>query len=345
MPTTTAKSVRKSSRARGPWTHTGGGGQVTATVHIGDCREILAGLPEVKNRELDLVFADPPFNWARDYDRHRAGDAWDDKRLAEDEYCDRHDADRPLGEARSFTFQWIDLCIGGLKDSGSMWINIPDDWAAEIVVHCKARGLTMVNWCVWHYRFGQNTTSRFINSKVHALYFCKDPDNRTWNPDPVLETSDRRAIYGDARTESKKDGMPPGMRVPMDVWYGPYWGRVQGNNKERRDKHDNQLPEAYLHRVIASTSNPGDLVLDPFLGSGTTGVIAHALGRRFIGTEFSPSNAETACERIARGPVRTFDGARGVSTAIHAQRVTPVAERGGAGEKAPRTRKKKVAAE
>jgi DNA modification methylase len=341
MPTAAASPKKRSK----PWVRTHRVSGMEARVHIGDCREILAGLPEVKNRELDLVFADPPFNWARDYDRHRAGDAWDDKRLAEDEYCDRHDADRPLGQARSFTFQWIDLCIGGLKDSGSMWINIPDDWAAEIVVHCKARGLTMVNWCVWHYRFGQNTTSRFINSKVHALYFCRDPDNRTWNPDPVLETSDRRAIYGDARTESKKDGMPPGMRVPMDVWYGPYWGRVQGNNKERRDKHDNQLPEAYLHRVIASTSNPGDLVLDPFLGSGTTGVIAHALGRRFIGTEFSPSNAKTACERIERGPVRTFDEARGVSTAIHAQRVTPVAERGAGGAKAPRTRKKKVAAE
>ena len=90
---------------------------------------------------------------------------------------------------------------------------VPDDSAAEIVVHLKKIGLHMVNWCVWHYRFGQNTTGRFINSKVHALYFCKDPNKRTWNPDPILEVSDRRAIYGDPRTESKKDGMPAGMRV------------------------------------------------------------------------------------------------------------------------------------
>lgn len=327
MPATTAQPAKRSKRAPEPRVLTHRDTGVTATVHVGDCRTVLAGLPEVRKRQLDLVFADPPFNWARDYDRHRAGDAWDDKKLRDDEYCDRHDADRPLGEAKSFTFQWIDLCIGGLKDTGSMWVNIPDDWAAEIVVHCKARGLHMVNWCVWHYRFGQNTTSRFINSKVHALYFCKDPDNRTWNPEPILETSDRRAIYGDARTESKKDGMPPGQRVPMDVWYGPYWGRIQGNNKERRAKHDNQLPETYLHRVIAATSNPGDLVLDPFLGSGTTGVIAHHLGRRFIGTEFSPSNAKTACERIASGPIRTPDEMRGGSTAIFPQRVTPIGER------------------
>lgn len=330
MPTNTAKkTTKKAAKKTGgkrasasgfPRTITHPESKVEARVYVGDCREILAGLPEIKKAQLDLVFADPPFNWARDYDRHRAGDAWDDSRMSPDEYCDRHDADRALGESKSFTFEWIDLCIKGLKDTGSMWVNIPDDWAAEIVVHMKARGLHMVNWCVWHYRFGQNTTGRFINSKVHALYFCKDPDSRTWNADPVLETSDRRAIYGDPRTESKRDGMPAGLRVPMDVWYGPYWGRIQGNNKERRTKHDNQLPEVYLHRVIASTSNPGDLVLDPFLGSGTTGVVAHAMGRRFIGTEYAKSNATTACERIEAGPIRDIAAARGESTAIHPKR-------------------------
>jgi hypothetical protein len=84
----------------------------------------------------------------------------------------------------------------------------------------------------------------------------------------------------------------------MDVWYGPWWGRIQGNNRERRAGHDNQLPEAYLERVILSTSNAGDLVLDPFLGSGTTGTVARAYGRRFIGVEFSRRNAASAWERI-----------------------------------------------
>jgi site-specific DNA-methyltransferase (adenine-specific) len=137
----------------------------------------------------------------------------------------------------------------------------------------------------------------------------------TWNPSEILELSDRRSIYFDPRTESKKDGMPAGMRVPMDVWYGQYWGRVQGNNTERRGYHDNQLPEVYLERVIRATSNEGDLVIDPFLGSGTTGVIAHALKRRFIGTEFSEDNAKSAFERMKAGPVR-LGAATGQSTAI-----------------------------
>ncbi|MDF1808364.1 MAG: site-specific DNA-methyltransferase [Phycisphaerales bacterium] len=279
---------------------------VVASVRIGDCRKELLKFDQVKNESVDLVFADPPFNWARDYDRHETGDAWDDASLSRDEYL-------------AFTYEWLDLCARSLKPNGSMWVNIPDDSAAEIVVHLK-KSMHMINWCIWHYRFGQNTKGRFINSKVHALYFCKDPNNRTWNADPVLEESDRRAIYGDPRTESKRDGMPAGMRVPMDVWYGKFWGRIQGNNKERRAKHDNQLPEVYLQRVIACSSNPGDVVLDPFLGSGTTGVVAHAMGRHFIGTEYSKANAEMAFERITSGPVREIDALRGESTAIHKTR-------------------------
>ena len=96
----------------------------------------------------------------------------------------------------------------------------------------------------------------------------------------------------------------PGLRVPLDVWYGPHWGRVQGNNKERRKNHQNQIPEVYLERVIQACSNPGDLVLDPFLGSGTTCTVARALGRRSIGIEFSPASAESAFERIQNGPIR-----------------------------------------
>lgn len=258
-----------------------------AKVYVGDCREALPRIAEVKRGKVDLVFADPPFNWNRGYD------AWNDA--------------MPLKEYLTFTYEWLDLCIGGLRPGGSLWVNIPDDWAAEIVVHLKGRGLSMRNWCIWHYRFGQNTTERFINSKVHVLYFVKPGGEATWNPGEVLELSDRASTYFDPRTLEKKDGMPAGKRVPLDVWYGQYFGRVQGNNLERRNYHDNQLPEAYLNRVIRSTSNPGDVVLDPFLGSGTTGVMARALGRSFIGTEYSPVNARNAVERMKRGPVRTYD--------------------------------------
>jgi len=276
-----------------------------ARIYVGDCRDLLATAPDLfeggdpaNPGAVDLIFADPPFNWARDYDRHRAGDAWIDK-LADEEYLD-------------FTKRWLDGCVRALKPNGSFWINIPDTWAAEIVVHLKGdrdadrnprERLHMVNWCVWHYRFGQNTMNRFINSKVHVLYFAKDRENRTWNVDEILELSDRATTYFDPRTMNKKVGRS-GLRVPMDVWYGKYLGRVQGNNKERRANHDNQIPEAYMERVIRACSNEGDLVLDPFLGSGTTGVVARELDRRFVGFEYAESNAKSAWERIKDGPVR-----------------------------------------
>ena len=255
-------------------------------VYIGDCRDVLASLPA--RGEVDLIFADPPFNWDVPYDEWRDG--------------------MPRVEYERFTFEWLDACIEVLAPHGSLWVNIPDDTAAETVVHLKRRGLTMINWCVWHFRFGQNRESSFIMSKVHALYFVRDAAQRTWNADAVLEPSDRATIYADPRTMAKETNK--GMRVPMDVWYGQYWGRIQGNNKERRHLHHNQIPEVYLERVIRSCSNRGDLVLDPFLGSGTTSTVARALGRRSIGIEFSAANAESAWERIVEvGMIRTGDAA------------------------------------
>jgi site-specific DNA-methyltransferase (adenine-specific) len=256
-----------------------------ASVLVGDCREVLPTIPEAAASKVDLIFADPPFNWSVPYDR------WADS-MTDAQYLD-------------FTHAWTKACTDALRPGGALWINIPDDWAAEIVVYLKRTvGLELANWCIWHYRFGQNTRSRFISSKVHALYFVKPGGERTFNPIDIAEPSDRATTYGDKRTLSKRDGMPAGLRVPMDVWYGKFWGRIQGNNKERRARHHNQLPEIYLARVVRACSNPGDIVLDPFLGSGTTGVVAHALKRRFIGIEYSPENAASAAERIKKGPHR-----------------------------------------
>ncbi|HZW07765.1 MAG TPA: site-specific DNA-methyltransferase [Phycisphaerales bacterium] len=291
-------------------------------VYIGDCREVLPRISDVAQAQVDLVFADPPFNWNRDYDR------WKEDGRSDAEYRTWQDG-MPREDYLDFTYAWIDACVKALKPTGALFINIPDDTAAEIVCFLKghmpgrkpSRPMFMVNWCVWHYRFGQNRTESFINSKVHCLYFAPHPSRRTWNPKAVLEPSDRATTYFDPRTQSKKDGMPPGMRIPMDVWYGPYWGRIQGNNTERRGKHDNQLPEAYLNRVVRCASNEGDLVLDPFLGSGTTGVVARALGRRFIGCEYSAANAQSAWTRVAElGPARPLETYQGLSTAIHKPR-------------------------
>jgi DNA modification methylase len=268
--------------------------QPDTDIYVGDCREVLAGLPA---ESVDLVFGDPPFNWNFQYN------GWHDK-LPREDYLE-------------FTHQWLDGCIRVLKPNGSLWVNIPDDSAAEIVLHLKSRKLDMINWCIWHFRFGQCRDCNFIVSKVHVLYFARDKATRIWNPDAILEASDRASIYGDSRTTRTRR---PGLRVPFDVWYGPFLGRIQGPNKERRHGHANQIPEAYMDRVVRACSNPGDLVLDPFLGSGTTATVARALGRRSIGVEFSPANAASACERIQRGLTRVRTGVETNSFMKHRQR-------------------------
>lgn len=247
-------------------------------IYVGDCRKIL---PKVKAESVDLIFADPPFNQGVSYDK------WQD--------------DIPQKEYLSFTKRWIDACLRVLARRGSIWINVPDRIVAEIVMHVKSRGLHMVNWCIWHFRFGQCGRGKFIRSKTHVLYFIKDFANRIWNPDCILVESDRASIYNDVRTTKT---CTPGKRVPLDVWYGTYWGRIQGNNRERRANHRNQIPEVYMERIIRACSNEGDLVLDPFLGSGTTCTIARTLNRRSIGIELSETYAESAFQRIQAGPVR-----------------------------------------
>ncbi len=79
---------------------------------------------------------------------------------------------------------------------------------------------------------------------------------------------------------------------------------MQGNIKERQPGHPNQLPEVYLERLIRAYTNPGDLVLDPFVGSGTTLVVAEALDRKSIGIDVSLSNIDSAYERLQKGSVR-----------------------------------------
>jgi DNA modification methylase len=248
-------------------------------IYVGDNREVLSQLPE---ESVDLIFADPPFNWDFDYGK------WMDN-LPREDYL-------------RFTYGWLDACVRVLSRRGSIWINIPDDTAAEIVMYLKKDlKLHMINWCIWHFRFGQCRNKNFIVSKVHVLYFAKDPQKRIWNPEHILEPSDRATTYGDPRTRETET---PGLRVPFDVWYGQYWGRVQGNNKERQSLHVNQIPEVYMDRIIRACSKEGNLVLDPFLGSGTTCTIARALKRRSIGIEYNRELAKSALSRIKKGPAR-----------------------------------------
>ena len=239
--------------------------------------------------EAAIVFADPPFNQGEDYSE------WNDA-ISRPKYYE-------------FTQRWILQARRMMASHGTLWINVPDWIAGRIQVWCEdMANLTLANWCVWHFRFGQNQRSKFTVSKTHLLRFVLSKKHAKFRAERVLEPSDRSRFYADSRTEATAN---PGLRTPLDVWYGPGFSRVSGTNVERRTGHANQLPEAYLHRVISVSSDPGDLVVDLFAGSGTTQTVARAMGRRSIGFEIGSKEAASAWSRIESGCVRDFSKAGG----------------------------------
>jgi DNA modification methylase len=149
----------------------------------------------------------------------------------------------------------------------------------------------MRNWIIWHYTFGQQTKTKFARAHTHIFYFVNDEANFTFNDYAVRVPSDRQLIYNDRRAN-------PVGKMPDDVWNG--FSRVCGTFKERAGWHPCQMPESLLKRIIAASSNPGQCVLDPFSGSGTTASAACQLGRGYVGVEISEQYVENTKKRLAQ---------------------------------------------
>lgn len=235
-----------------------------AECRLGDCLDVLPTLPAGGAR---LVFADPPFNIGYRYDV----------------YEDR----RPKAEYLAWADRWLAECVRVLDPTGSFFLAIGDECAAEYKVRLDALGLTMRNWIVWHYAFGPHQKKKFGRDHAHILYYVRDPKRFTFNADAVRVESARQRD-GDRRAN-------PAGRVPGDVWSVP---RLPGNARERTG-HPCQMPESILDRIVRATTDPGDLVVDPFAGSGTTLAVAQRLGRRAIGCELSETYQALARERLS----------------------------------------------
>ena len=246
----------------------------TIDVLHGDCRTLVPHCGQ-----FDFVFADPPFNIGQRYLGYR------DQRA----------------DFEAFTAEWIDVCWTACR--GVMALHGPDDLVELFIVTARKLRMRRIAWVNWHYRFGQCQRTNWIDARCHCLIFAKH-DSWTFNADAVAVESDR-VRYGDKRIHDSPNG---GKRLPGTVWGvpsdGPNWGRVQGNSAERRQGHPNQLPEVYLERLIKAYTNEGDRILDPFAGSGTTAVVADALGRDCVTMDVSEENCASVRERLEKGAVR-----------------------------------------
>jgi site-specific DNA-methyltransferase (adenine-specific) len=233
----------------------------------GDCLDILSRL---ERGSVDLMLADPPCSRGIDDGPH-----YDDSRASADylAWCKR----------------WIDASVPTLADDGSMWVLISDEWAAEFDLMLRNSGLTRRSWVIWYESFGVNCIRKFNRCKRHLFHTVRDPKRFTFNREAVSIASARLAKYGDKRAN-------PAGKVMDDVWNIP---RIAGTFRERIKGFPTQLPVELLRRIVGCSSNPGDLVVDLFSGSATTGVVCIQTGRGYLGVELSPRFAELSRQRLA----------------------------------------------
>lgn len=161
----------------------------------------------------------------------------------------------PEAEYREFTRQWITEAARVLSPTGSMYIFSGWNRLRDILEGIDEAGLTTVNHLIWKYQFGVFTKKKYVTSHYHILFVTKDPKQYTFN---------------------KID------HYPEDVWVinREYW--------KGKKKTPTKLPRELVRKILQYSSNPGDLVLDPFLGSGTVALVAKQEGRHFLGFEIVP---------------------------------------------------------
>jgi site-specific DNA-methyltransferase (adenine-specific) len=204
-------------------------------------------------------------------------------------------ADRlPEAEYLAWCREWMTACYRVLADDGGFWVVIDDDHAARFYLLLCETGFHHRAWIKWYETFGvyNSKGNNFNRCSRHLFYCVKDPKRFVFHPEAVNRPSDRQAKYNDRRAD-------PAGKIWDDVWIIP---RLVGTAKERLSGFPTQLPLELLRPIIGCASDPGDLVVDPFSGTATTGAAAVEAGRRYLGIEKGRRFAELSRLRLAADP-------------------------------------------
>jgi modification methylase len=239
----------------------------------GDCLKAMAGLPEAS---VDLVFADPPYNLQLSGVLHRPDNSRVDGVEEDwDKFADFAEYDR-------FTRGWLAAARRVLKPAGALWVIGTYHNIFRIGASLQDLGFWILNDVVWRKSnpMPNFRGRRFTNAHETLLWCAWHRDARyTFNYEAMKALNDELQMRSD--------------------WLIPICGGPERLRDENGKKaHPTQKPEALLHRVLLASTRPGDLVLDPFCGSGTTGAVAKRLSRRFVGIERDPTYAALARQRI-----------------------------------------------
>ncbi len=242
---------------------------------LGDCLEELGRLPDAS---IDLVFADPPYNLQLSGDLRRPNDSRVD---GVDQAWDKFAS---FAAYDAFSRAWLGECRRVLKPDGALWVIGSYHNIFRLGVAMQDLGFWIQNDVVWRKvnPMPNFRGKRFTNAHETLIWASRDQKSR-----PTFNYESLKASNDDLQMRS--DWLFP-------ICSGPERLKDEGGRKA----HPTQKPEALLHRILLATTNPGDVVLDPFFGTGTTGAVAKRLGRRFVGIERDPDYARAAGDRIAR---------------------------------------------
>ena len=267
-------------------------------IYFSDNLPILQGLP---SGSVDLIYIDPPFNTGKVQSRTQLrtvrsqegdrtgfqGVRYQSTPISTRAFADWHDDYMAFLEPRLIEAYRL------LSDTGSLYFHI--DYRE--VHYCKILLDTIfgrecfLNEIVWAYDYGGRPRSRWPAKHDNILFYVKDPNNYTFNVDDI-----ERIPYmtpGLVGPEKAKRG-----KLPTDTW----WHTIVATNGREKTGYPTQKPMGVLKRIVQASSNPGDLVLDFFAGSGTTGDAAHQLGRRFLLIDNNPQAHEVMARRLAHVP-------------------------------------------
>ncbi len=241
----------------------------------GDCVAAMNDMPE---GVADLIFADPPYNLQLEGELRRPDnskvDACDD---AWDQFASLDEYDR-------FTRAWLTASRRVLKDNGAIWVIGSYHNIFRVGAILQDLGFWILNDVIWRKAnpMPNFRGRRFTNAHETLIWAAKSRDQKsyTFNYEAMKALNEELQMRSD--------------------WHLPICSGGERLKDENGDKaHSTQKPESLLHRVILSSTNPGDVVLDPFFGSGTTGAVAKRLSRRFIGLERDPNYVRLARQRLA----------------------------------------------
>lgn len=240
----------------------------------GECVEVMKSLPD---ESVDLVFADPPYNLQLGGDLHRPDNS---KVSAVDNDWDQIGG---FDDYDLFTWGWMEEARRVLKPNGAIWVIGSYHNIFRVGGILQDAGFWVLNDIIWR------KTNPMPNFK--GTRFTNAHETLIW----AAKSKEARPTFNYAAMKALNDGVQMRSDWTLPICSGGE--RLKGADGKKA--HPTQKPEALLHRVLLSTTNPGDIVLDPFFGTGTTGAAAKRLGRHFIGIERDPDYLEVAQQRLA----------------------------------------------